>query len=156
MQETCIDILAPSPIILKINDSLREAAEALVHEHVRFLPVVDETGKFQGLFSSLTIIKMLLPQAMRLNMGKELVDLSFMRTGLSELRERYNKLAEEPLMQYITRDPSVICTPDTSIMEILLILHKSQSHAFVVEPDSQKLIGVITVRSVLSKLNSQN
>lgn len=154
MQESCMDVLLESPIILNFHDTLHHATEALLKAHVRFLPVIDDTGKFQGIFSSLSIIKLLLPQAVRINMGKELVDLNFMKNTLTEFKERYDRISEEPLAHYITRDEKIICSPNSSIMEVLLILYKSQAHAIVVEPETQKFIGVITIRSVIDKILS--
>lgn len=153
MQHTCADILTPNPILLHPKTTLLEALNTIRHAGVRYLPVVDEHNEFKGIFSSLTLLTLLLPSTMSINMGTPLVDLNFMTTNLEELREQLSHCQHEPVSNHLTSKLSTL-TPQSTIMEAIHLLYDKHAHVVVLQPNSQQFVGIITINTLLSAIQS--
>lgn len=152
MNDRCRDIMLTNPVVLRPDQTLLEALRTIHNSGVRYLPVVDEEGNFVGIFSSLSLMRLLLPQTFSINMGKMPVDLNFMRTSLEELRERLGEHAHESISRHIVNEDIPTCTPDSSIMEAIYLLHVHQAHVMVTEPGSRKFVGIVTINALLSHI----
>lgn len=152
MKTKCQDILITNPTILRPNHTLAQALQALQKEHVRYLPVVDEQGDFVGLFSSLTLITLLLPQTISMDLGIPAAGLNFMTTSTEELHHRLQDLSDKPISEYITHTDLSVCHPESSIMEAIYLLHKFHSHVMITEKDSRRFVGIVSINSILNAI----
>lgn len=150
--DTCRDIMLTNPVVLRPDQTLLEALHTIHNRGVRYLPVVDEEGNFVGIFSSLTLMRLLLPQTFSINMGKMPVDLNFMRTDIDELRERLGERSHESISKHIISEDIQTCTPDSSIMEAIHLLHAHHAHVIITEPDSRKFVGIVTINGLLDHI----
>jgi CBS domain-containing protein len=134
----------------KIRDGLR-----LMHEqHVRTLAVVDGKGCFVGLFGVRQVVHLLLPRAAQDQYG--LTNLSFMPDDLGDLYHRLRDIGDRPVADYLeNKDDLLVCDPDTSLPELLELLHQSFNTSLpvlVVEGEDNKLVGMVSGWDVLEKL----
>lgn len=149
MHDTCADVMIPNPATLHPNMTLGEAVAKLLDVRVRYLPVVDDNGDFVGTFSSMTVIRMLLPQSVSIKEGKNPFELSFMHTTVEELQARLGERGNDPIAAHIQEEKLKICTPDTGMMEAINLLYKHHYQLVVCEPNSRKFLGVVSISGVL-------
>lgn len=154
MSATCSSIMIAEPTILHPAMSIKEVFPIIRGVGTRFLPVVDDAGDFVGTFSSMTLIKLLLPSSVSIKAGKNPFDLMFMQTTLDELGERLREIGDAPITDHIFTDDIPTCTPQTSIMEALNLLYQHHYHVVVLAPDSRQFLGVITVKGVLDSIDA--
>lgn len=157
MNDTCNDIMLTSPIVLRPEQTLLEALNTIHNIGVRYLPVVDEEGNFVGIFSSLTLMRLLLPQTFSIGMGKNPVDLNFMRISIEELREHLDSRSAETISSHIITEDIPTLTPKSSIMEAIHLLHAHHAHVIITESDnSRKFVGIVTINGLLNHLLKNN
>lgn len=152
MNDTCRDIMLTNPVVLRPEQTLLEALHTIHSHGVRYLPVVDDEGNFVGIFTSLELIRLLLPQTFSIKMGKMPVDLNFMRTSVDELRERLGELGHEKISQHVIKEDIPTCTPDSSIMEAIYLLHTHHAHVVVTEAGSRKFAGIVTINGLFNHI----
>lgn len=155
MRSTCRDIMTENPTTLRPEQTLHEALEAIHNSGKRYLSVVDEYGDFVGIFSSMTLLKRLLPRSVSIDMGRKMVDLNFMKTNIEELQEMLDKIGHEPVKDHLINRKIPTCSPDDSIMEALFLLHQHHAHVIVTEKDSQRFLGIISINGLLDTLKPQ-
>lgn len=152
MHDTCASIMIPDPVTLRPDITLAEAVAIMRKVRSRYLPVVDANGDYIGGFSSMRIIKLLLPQSVSIKAGKNPFELNFMNTTVEELQERLGERAQEPITEHILLDKLQVCTPQTSLMEVLNLLYKHHYHIVVCEPNSRRFVGVVSIGGVLDHI----
>lgn len=156
---TCKDVMGVSQSTLRPTDTVSKAFKLMRSKGIRFLPVVEEDGTYVGVFTSPTLIKLLLPRAMTIELGKgKKPNKSLNNLGFYSIDEEtfHNSLAEEkdePVTNHLSDPDNIpIVSPDTSVMEGVLLLHKYKRHVIVVEPKSKQFVGVVSINSVLKKM----
>lgn len=154
MSANCSSIMIAEPRILHPKMTIKEVFPIIRQVGTRFLPVVDDAGDFVGTFSSMTLIKLLLPSSVSIKEGKNPFDLMFMQTTLDELGERLQEIGDSLITDHIFTDDVPTCTPQTSIMEALNLLYHYHYHVVVLAPNSRQFLGVITVKGVLDCIHA--
>ena len=94
----------------------------------------------------------LLPAVMHMHMGKIPQDLNFMHSSLEEFQQRYREMAQRPIGDFIVIKNITYVYPDTSLMEVVNLIHKHQSRIFICERNSNKLIGLISIDHLLGQI----
>lgn len=127
----------------------------LMHTHqIRNLPVVDNEGKFVGLFGIRRLIHLMLPKAAQVKAG--LRDLSFMPDELGELYHRLEEIGQTPVVELLERKQDLaFCKPSTPFPEVLELLDRSADSSLpviVVDGDDDKLVGMVSRWDVLEKI----
>lgn len=151
MKTLCGHIMSRNPVTLKPDCTFKEALRTTRENGVRYLPVVDENQQFLGVFSSLTLLNLLLPQALSINMGKKPVDLNFMRTSIEDLQEKLGEIGNQAIREHLITDIPT-CHEESSIMEAIHILHDHHTHVIITEKDSKRFVGVITINILVDHL----
>ena len=154
MHYTCRDIMIAHPRILHPAMTIAEAFEATHHSGVRYFPVVDDAGDFIGVFSSMSLIEVLLPRGVTANpaYGKKLPELDFMKTSVEELRERLHARGGEPITDHLITENIPLLYPETSLMEALYLIYQYHSHAIIVEKGGRRFLGVVSINGVLDHI----
>ncbi|MBO9474242.1 CBS domain-containing protein [Shimia sp. R10_1] len=157
---TCADVMV-SPDLQKTihpDASVAEALAILKERRSRFLPVVDETGKYHGVFSAPTMLKLLLPKAATIGLNTDsmrvsLDHLSFMNLDKDHFSQQVEMLKQEKVSDNMS-DPSNIpvTAPDTPIMEGIFLVYKYKRHVMLVEPNSQRFVGTVSANSLIDKV----
>ncbi|MDP2530225.1 MAG: CBS domain-containing protein [Candidatus Palauibacterales bacterium] len=147
------DITRQDPVTLSPTDTVERAAQVLVQERALALPVVEASGKLVGTFGVDDLAKLLLPRAVTLDVGlEELTDLDFVVDSLEELRERMDRVCEQPVRRYMDTETRRPLDPDSSFTEALFLLHRLGEDLPVVDPSTGKLVGMVSPWDVLSRL----
>jgi CBS domain-containing protein len=133
------DVMERDIVSVSVDSSARAAAELLVGREFRALPVVDAEGRLVGVVSSGDLV-------MRANLGVRLELLSAMS---GDPRERYlAEVAEKPVGEIMTRDPSVVRATDTVAAATHLMSERSIKRLPVID-DAGRLVGMIARSDVL-------
>ncbi len=134
------------------TDTVGEAARRLLEDRVSDVPVVDAAGAFVGMFKLDRLFEILLPKAALLDYG--MPDLAFVSDTIDELRERMRAIESKPVREYVVAPDNVV-RPDTSPLEIVMLLYKGHNAIPVIDPDSDRLVGMVTARDVLAALQPE-
>lgn len=159
MSLTCKDVMERDIQSLKPTDSVHVAFELIRQDGHRFLPVLDEEGKYLGVFTAVTLMRNLLPSAATINMDNELLatpeHLHFYNLSDADLKARVRELEQENVMDYLSEPKNIpMANPDTPLMQVMLLLNRYKRHVIVVEPETHKLVGIATTNHVLNTLFS--
>jgi CBS domain-containing protein len=151
---TCRTITLSSPITVRESARLTDAIDLLFRHRIKSLPVVNADGLYQGLFGIHTLVRDLLPRAATLTEDARLGDLAFVHDTLATFKERLAGRLAEPVIQFsdTTLRPLV---PEMSLVETLLHLHRYHHNLPVVDPQTGRLLGLVTYWSVLAKLTDR-
>lgn len=153
----CQDLMYEGNHVVSPKTTVKEAFFIIKKTGVRYLPVVEDEI-YKGVFTSPTLIKLLLPQALTIDLaGKNtdnaLSNLSFYNINHDDFKERISHLDKEFVIDYLS-DPELIpvAEPKTPIMEGILLLHKYKRHVILAEKETGKYHGVLTINSVLENI----
>jgi CBS-domain-containing membrane protein len=136
---------------LKAADVVGEATRRLLTHYVTDLPVVDDDQRLIGMLRLERVLGSLLPKAALIGFGLD--DLSFVPDTLEHLRQQMQTIADTPVRQLMVKAEHVV-HPDTSLIEIVLLLYRGASNIPVVERDTNRLVGMVSARDVLGALQS--
>lgn len=138
---TASTIMHPHPKVLHPTDKISTGVRYIMKYRYRRLPVVDDEGRFMGVFGVNCLLRLVLPRAVVMDKGLDSVP--FVRDSLADFHRRLQAVEDEPV-SLCMRDEMVRVSPDTPLLETLLMLHKTRASLPVVDPDSGKLVGVIS------------
>lgn len=134
-------IMDPNPTVLKPTDIIKTAIGYIMDNRYRNLPVVDDEGRYLGSFGVHCLLKNVLPKAATIEKGLE--NVSFIHETLSDLHRRLIEIEHRPISICMNTRAETV-TPDTPLVETLLTLYQARNSIPVVDPDSDRLLGVIS------------
>jgi len=136
---------------LHASDVTGEAARRMLASHVTDLPVVDDAGRLIGIFKLERLFGALLPKGALIGFGFD--DLSFTADKLEHLQQQMRSVADTPVRQMMVKAEHFV-HPDTSPLEIVLLLYRGANNVPVVERETNRLIGMVSARDMLSALQA--
>lgn len=148
---TAATLMDPHPTIVKPTDLISTAIEHVMTHRYRHLPVVDEEGRYLGIFGVNCLLRLVLPKAAIMEQG--LSNVSFIYETVADLHDRLRGMAHEPISTCMRTDISTVY-PDTPLVETLLNLYNSKSCVPVVERETRKLAGMISYFDVGERILS--
>lgn len=160
MSLTCRDVMV-SPHVQKTvlpNASVATAFQIIKSCRSRFLPVVDEHGKYQGVFSAPTLLKLILPKAALIGMETDssrlnMDTLGFFNLSRDDFERQIEKLKDERVADNMSLPENIPVTgPDTPVMEGIYLIHQYKRHLMLVEPSTDAFIGTVSANSILSQV----
>ena len=134
------------------TDTVAHATRRMLGDRVSDMPVVDASGALVGLFRLDGLYAALLPKAALL--GDGLSDLAFVSDTLGQLRAKMREVERHPVREF-TVMPEHVVHPDTTPVQIILLLHHGANSIPVVSPESGKLVGMVSARDVLAALSAE-
>ncbi len=135
------EIMNTAPTSLKSTDTIRTASQYIMKYRCRQLPVVDEEGRYVGIFGVNCLLKQVLPKAAIMDKGLE--SLSFIHEDLADLHARLQSVEEQPITVCMNTEALTV-PPDHPMLETLLLLYRTRTSIPVVDPQSGKLLGMIS------------
>jgi CBS domain-containing protein len=135
---------------LRDADTVADAMRRMLDDRVSDLPVVDAAGTFIGMFSLDRLYGALLPKAALI--GEGMSDLAFVSDTLGQLREKMREIEHLPVRE-LTVSPEHVVHPDTTPVQVVLLLHQGANNVPVVAPETGMLVGMVSARDVLMALN---
>ena len=137
-------------VALRDTDTVAQATQQMLHHRVTDLPVVDEAGRLVGLFKLERVLAGLLPKAALVGYG---IDLGFVASTLEDMRAHMRDIEHRPVSEFVVI-PDHTATPETSPMEIVLLLYRGASNVPVLGAD-RKLVGMVSTRDLLTALHQE-
>mgnify|MGYP001815996586 CR=1 FL=1 len=144
-------VMSSHPVILNPNDKVKTAAGYIMEYRYRTLPIVDFEGRFLGIFSVNCLLQHILPKAALMEKG--LKSVHFVRDSLKDLHDHFRKVENEPVSICLKTEVTTV-SPDTPLVETLVIMYRTRSSIPVVEPDTGKLVGMISYWDVGKAIHS--
>lgn len=153
----CKTVMAPIKVCLYTDEKAGDVIDFMVEKHMGLVPVTERDGRFAGLVSGDSLMGFLLPKALS-SMGKlfrhgALKRVSFLHETAEDMNERLDNLRERPIGEMLDRNVKV-ATPDTPLIEALMMIRDKQYVVPVVDED-KKLLGAISFFSVLYGLRDE-
>lgn len=134
-------VMNVNPAVLRNTDKISLAAEEIMAHRCRRLPVIDDDGKYVGVFGINCLLRLVLPRALVMEHGLD--NAAFVKMTLKDLHQRFIKHMDDPVTICMAEDVRTI-SPDTPLIETLRILYNHKGSLPVVEPKNGKLVGVVT------------
>ncbi len=159
MNLVCKDVMNQNQLTVRPETTIIDAFNLIRKYKVRYLPVVNEDGTYFGVFTSPTLIRMLLPAAATIELASNqssamaVANLNFFEITPEDFADRLQNLADEKIGDHISDKRKIpIVSPKKGIMDGVMLLHKYKRHVILVEPDTRQFVGVLTINSVLGHL----
>lgn len=149
----CQSIMHVPPTRMHANDTLKEAIDLMVARHMKHLPVVDDDEVFLGEISTVQLVQLLMPKFISVMRG--LRSPSYLRESLEDLRQRLERGIDRPVSDFIDRRVPVV-RPDSPLIDALVLLQKRHITVPVVEEESGRLVGAISLFTVLGALGEKD
>ncbi len=143
-------IMLTDPRTIGADETVPEAVRMMKEFGMRNLPVVDGEGKFLGVFTTVHLIELLLPKAATIEGG--LTDLTFVHDTIDDVRERWQEVRDHRVGDFIETDDIPRATAGPSLLEVLVLIFQNRTPVSIVDEDSGKVIGVITLSKILDAL----
>lgn len=138
---TAADVMDPNPTTVKHSDLISVGIELIMELRYRHLPVVDEDGRYLGIFGVNCLLRLVLPQIAVMDKGLE--NVSFIYETLNDMLDRLNENKQKTIETCMSTDVDIVY-PDTPLVKTLKHLYDSKCSIPVVDPKSQKLLGMIS------------
>jgi len=138
---TARDVMDPHPTVLAATDTVAKGIGYIMENRFRNVPIVDEQGRYLGVFGVNCLLRLILPQAALMEHG--LTDISFVSDSLRDLRKRLKEHEDQPVTICLS-DEATVVSPDTPLLETLLILYHSRRSIPVVDPKDRRVLGVVS------------
>ncbi|GAB6043666.1 CBS domain-containing protein [Endothiovibrio diazotrophicus] len=152
---SCDSIMIPDPPSLRADTPLDQAMQVLAEHRAHSLPVVDDDGRFVGMFDLHQLMKLLLPKAVTMELG--LRQVSYVTDTVDtweHLRRQLKKIGDDPVADHLTTDVPVV-HPTTATLEALRNLYHRPGQIPVVEKASGRLVGVISCWDVIDRIGEE-
>ncbi len=146
---TAESVMDPNPTVLKPTDTIKTATGYIMDNRYRALPVVDEDGRYLGIFGVNCLLRLVLPKAVMMEPGLE--NVGFIHESLHDLHERLRDVENEPISVCMHSDITTV-TPNTPLVETLLLLYRTRISIPVVAPGTGRLVGMISYFDVGEKI----
>ena len=151
---TCQTVMLPDPVTVLDSASLADAIDLLFRHRIKNLPVVDAAGRYKGLFGIHTLVRHMLPRAATLDEDARIGDLAFVHDTLENLKERLADRLGEPVIRFADTLLRSLA-PDMSLVETLLLLYRHGHNMPVTDPQTGRLLGLVTYWGMLAKLTGR-
>jgi CBS-domain-containing membrane protein len=146
---TAANVMTKEVITLGPDSTMLDALRIIKGKEVRQIPVIDRTGRLEGVVTPRKLFKGILPPYVAEGM---LEDLRF-APELPEFVENIKKLAKKGVEDVLEKD-FVAVTPETSTMEVATLFFNPAKHTeaiLVLGPD-KKLLGIISPWDVFRRI----
>ena len=147
----CSAIMHSPPTHLYVDSTVQEAIELLLEHHMYNVPVVDREGVFVGEISCRRLTGLLLPVSISMEQGLQYT--GFMRESLADIRQRLEAASDELIEPYIATDITVVY-PDSPLIDALMLLFHKYIRIPVVSRDDGRLVGGISLITLLRALET--
>lgn len=154
-EHTCQSIMTSHPISIRQHETVEQALHLLMQHKLLALPIVEEDGRYIGMFLRSRLVAMLLPRIVQLEeripeVGR-LLEVGFLTDSIADVQNRFREVAGRPVSEYVQTDTPVL-RPSTPIMNAVLFLYRARTYLPVVDEASGQLLGVVSTWDVLGRI----
>jgi len=148
----CDAIMTVSPPSVRDTDSIASATALLIGGRHLGLPVVDADGRYVGMFGADDLLGLVVPRV-AIAGGNVVPNLRFVGDDPKTLAERFGKIAQQTVGTVADRN-AIALAPDTPQIEAFRIFCRSRAPLPVVEPESRKLVGLVSYFDVMGAVTA--
>jgi CBS-domain-containing membrane protein len=148
----CDAIMTANPPSLRDTDSIAAATAQLIEGRHLGLPVVDKDGRYIGMFGADDLLGLVVPRV-AIAGGNVVPNLRFVGDKLETLGERFEQVAQQNVGTVADRN-AIALAPDTQQIEAFRIFCRSRTSLPVVEPESRKLVGLVSYFDVMGAVTA--
>lgn len=138
------------PLTVTEDVTVGETASLLAEKRFRSIPVVDGNGKMLGQFGVSNLLKLAIPASAAVKGGLRSAD--FMSDSIKDLQRRLADDWHKPVGDYCDNDTATLSPDDSLTHTVLCIADGKQDNIPVVDPASNRLVGIISYWDVLDHL----
>lgn len=135
---------------VKADDSIESVLARLEKDKYGLAVVLSDHGNLEGYLTYQAILKNLLP--VEISMG-EGIDLGLTVKVAPGVAKRFTAIQALPVRDFMQRK-AVALSPDTPSWEAVHLIAIHGEPVFLIEPKTQKLIGVLSGKSVVNDLKT--
>ncbi len=150
----CRNALVTNVITARPDQTIGDALELLEKHGLRALPIVDTAGKLVGHFSFDVVLSNLLPSPVSVE-GYGMMDanlsLDYLVDAEDHVAKKLGELLPVKLREVMDKELKLV-NPDTALWEGIRRLFQFGSPIAVVDEGTGKLLGLLSVQSVMGKL----
>ncbi len=143
------EAMDPNPTTLNPDDTIGRAADYIMKNRYRNLPVVDENFCYVGMFGVNCLLKQVIPKAVFMRDG--LRNVSFIHESFEDLFQRFAEVKDQPISICMSHEIKPIA-PDTPLTETMMQLYNTRASIPVVETGTCKLLGMISYWEIGEKI----
>ncbi len=136
---TARDIMTSEVVSVTLETSLKELAKKFVETRYSNMPVVDGEGKLVGIISETDLVEYQRP--LHIPTVMTLFDGVFQWGTERKFKEEVDRVTATTVADLYHKNP-VICTPDTPVNELAVLMSKHKVHLLPVVED-ENMIGVV-------------
>lgn len=145
--KTVAEVMTPNPAVVKANDSLQTAIALLVEKKISALPVVDDTGKLTGIIadSDLTWQETGVDTPPYIMLLDSVIYLQNPAKHDAAIHKALGQTVGEVMSKKVHS-----IHPDKMVREAAHLMHEKHTGRLpVVDPDSEKVVGIITQGDII-------
>lgn len=152
---TCFDVMVPPEDQNTIHpeESVARAFNIIKKSGARFLPVIDDAGRYLGVFTAPTLLKLILPKAALIGLEHTRVrlnNLGFMSLSEADFEARLQQLRHEKVGDNLSDPENIpVVAPETPVMEGIFLIHQYKRHVVLVDPKTGRFVGTMSPNSLL-------
>ena len=139
-----------APITVTENVTVGETVKIMAEKRFRSIPVVDGEGKMLGQFGVSNLLKLAIPVSASTRGGMRSAD--FMNDSIVDLQRRLADDWNKPVSDYCDNDTQTLAPDDSLTRTVMCIADGKQDNIPVVDPASNRLVGIISYWDVLDHL----
>jgi CBS domain-containing protein len=147
----CAAIMNANPLSVRDTQSVAEAAQFLIGHRQLSVPVVDRDGRYMGMFGTEDLLSLMVPRVAIA--GNLAPNLRFVDDDPKALSERYRQLKGRPVGEVADKS-AIVLAPGTSQIDAFRLFCRNRAPLAVVEPESRKLVGMISYWDVMGVVTS--
>jgi len=152
---TAKNIMSSEVFTITPEVTVSEALLIMAKKKVHNLPVVDQEGIFQGLFSLRRLTHALMPLAGQV--GEDIMNfqMAFVGDDSDDYLRRLKEIGESPVSELLEKKNMLrFCSPDTPIPHLLQLLSENPMSlpVLVLEGKKPHVVGMVSTWDVLTKI----
>ena len=131
---------------MNIDDTIASVGDKMKKYNIIFFPVVDNEGKYLGQINVLDILKLAYPQYVIM-----MTNINFL-SNLRAFEDFQNQELKTKVKDIYTESADKTINMDANIIELGYILVKKHWHHLTVVDDENKVVGVVSSRTILQNV----
>ncbi|MBK1649071.1 CBS domain-containing protein [Rhabdochromatium marinum] len=149
------DYMREDPITVFVDDDLSTAIDLIVERHQADLWVVDRDFRFIGEIRALQFAKMLVPVTVgsQYEIDSTISNDESIAESLEDAKQRLKPFLERKVRDYVDHEVPVV-RPDLPISSSLMLLRGGLVRMPVVDAQSSRLLGTLSMLTILAKLQN--
>lgn len=140
------DIISGKVVTVNIEDTIASVSDKMKKYNMIFFPVVDDEGKYLGQINVLDVLELAYPQYVLM-----MTDINFL-SNFRAFEEFQNQELTTKVKDLYTKSSDKTINVNANIVEFGYILVKRHWHHLTVVDDENKVVGIISSRTILQNI----